>query len=169
MAVDAGSRLEYALPFRNSGTRVRRLTLLFNPAVELITGLHIDAEKHLGMLCSTILSALTQVESVLLRVKPHRIGVVGNQVGLTGQTRNPEAVVCICGEQSDESRGRVSRITHGHVQLIRGHDLQTRIAILPPELMANGDHLYRVGRPGSLLDAGDHPCRRHKHNYTDDK
>src|SRR6202030_3099690 len=104
------------------------------------------------MLRSAILRALAQVEPALLRVDPHRIGVVGNQVGLTSQTGNPEAVICIRGEQGDESRCRVSRVTHRNVQFIGSYDLQVRIAILPPELMADGDHLNRVGWVRSLLN-----------------
>src|SRR2546422_2087550 len=162
MTVDASSRLENAPPLRNCGTRLRRPPLLFNPAIELLARLHVDAEKHLGVLRSTILCALAQVEPGLLRVKPHAIGVVGNQVGLTCQAGNPEAVICICGQQSDESRSRVSRVTHRHMQFIRGYNFQTRIAILPPELMADSDHLNRVTRLCSLLDTSDHPRRRHE-------
>src|ERR1700730_11467123 len=111
------------------------------------------------MLRSAILRALTEVEPSQLRVNPHTIGVIGNEVRLTIQTGNPEAVICVCGEEPDESRGRMSRVTHRYMEFVRGHDLQTRIAVFPPELMANGNHLNRVGGRGSLLDVGDHSRR----------
>src|ERR1700756_2451547 len=110
MTVDARGRLENAPPFRNRGTRLRWTALLFNPAVELRAGLHIDAEKHLGVLRPAILCALAQIEPGLLRVKPHAVRVVGNQVGLPAQRRNPEAVIRICGEQTNEGWCRMSRV-----------------------------------------------------------
>src|SRR4030081_434838 len=111
------------------------------------------------MLRSAILRTLTHVEPGLLWVKPRGIGVIGNQVCLTAQTGNPEAVIRVCGKQRDKSRGRIGRVTHGHMEFVSGHDLQTRIAVLPPELVAYGNYSNRVARLGSLLDTGDHTRR----------
>ena len=120
------------------------------------------------MLRSTVLRALAEVQTGLLRVHPRGIGMVGNQVGLTRETGDPEAVIRIGGEQGDESWRGVSRVAYRHVKLIRGHDVQTRIAIFPPKLMANRDYLNRILRPRSSLDASDHPRRSHEQDDSDE-
>jgi hypothetical protein len=58
VAVDTRRPFENALPRGDSFTGLSRLALVLNPAVELIARLHIDAQKHLGMLGSAILRAL---------------------------------------------------------------------------------------------------------------
>ena len=76
VAVDAGGRLEYALSLGNSATCSRRLALLLNPSVEFILRLDINTQQHLGVLCPAILRTLAEVNSGLLRVDPHCVGVV---------------------------------------------------------------------------------------------
>src|SRR6201987_3446295 len=95
VAVDAGGRLEYPLSLRNSLTYRRRLALLLNPLVKFIPRLDIHAQQHLGVLGPAILRTLAEVNADLLRVDPHRVGMVGNQISLTRQPWNPEAVVRI--------------------------------------------------------------------------
>ena len=87
-----------SLAGRNGVGRVRGLLLLLNPTIELVARLHIDAEKHLGVLGSAILRALPQENTGLVRVNPRAIDMVGNQVGLAGKSGNPEAVIRIRGE-----------------------------------------------------------------------
>ena len=111
------------------------------------------------MLRSAILRTLAEVETSLLWIEPHGIWVVGNQVGLTAQTGNPEAVIGVRGEECDKGRGRIGRVTHRNMEFICGHNLQARLTVLPPELMADGNHLSRVARLGSCLDADVHSCR----------
>ena len=104
VAVDAGGAFKYAFPFGCAFRSVRRLTLLLHPAVELIARLHIDAQQHLGVLRAAILGALPQVQSSLVRIDPHAVFAVWNQVRFPGQTRHPEAVIGVGGKQLDESR-----------------------------------------------------------------
>src|ERR1700730_3017677 len=108
------------------------------------------------MLRSAILRTLAQVEPSHLRINPHTIGVIGNQVCLTAKTGNPETVVRVCGEERDEGRSRMRRVTSWYMEFVRGHPLQTWRAAVTPELMTDSNHLNRVARLGSLLDAGDH-------------
>src|ERR1700746_3662233 len=63
----------------------------------------------------------------------------------------------------------MGRVTHRHMQFIRGHNPERWIAIFPPKLMANGDNLDRVVESSSLLHAGNHSRRRHEecHNNED--
>src|SRR5258708_16463061 len=89
VAVNAGRRLEYSSPLGNNTTHGRGLPLLLNPTVELIAGLNIDAEKHLGMLRPAILRTLAQVNPRLLRNDPHSVRMVGNPVGCTCHAAHP--------------------------------------------------------------------------------
>ena len=78
-----------------------RLLLLLNPTLEILLRLYVHTQQHLGVLGSAILGALAEVESRFVRVDPHIIGVIGDQVGLTREARNPEAVIGIGREQLD--------------------------------------------------------------------
>src|SRR6476646_11561407 len=118
MTVDAGGSLEDAPPSVYSVIRVRLLILLLNPAFELIAGLDIDAQKHLGVLCAAILRTLPQENARLMRINPHRIYPIGNQIGFARKARNPKAVIGIGGSQCDEGPGRVLRVAQRYVQLI---------------------------------------------------
>src|SRR6476646_9800207 len=127
MTVDAGGSLEDAPPSVYSVIRLRLLILLLNPAFELIAGLDIDAQKHLGVLRAAILRALSQVKTRLVRINPHRIHAIGNQIGLARKARNPEAVIGISGSQGEEGRSRMPRVAQRHVQFISCYDLQPGI------------------------------------------
>src|ERR1700722_115539 len=105
------------------------------------------------MLCSAILRTLAEVETGLLWIEPHGIGVIGNQVGLTAQTRNPEAVIGVRGEKRDKGWARIGRVADRHMEFVCGYNLQARIAVLPPELMADCNLLMRVARLGDCLDS----------------
>src|SRR2546426_920163 len=95
MTIDAGSGLEYPPPLRNNIAYGCRLPLLLDPAVELVAGLDINAQKHFGLLCPAILRARAQVESRLVRIDTRAVGVVRNQFCLTRQSWDPETVVRI--------------------------------------------------------------------------
>src|SRR5437667_12421227 len=110
MTVNAGRRLEYSAPFGNNIAHGRGLPLLLNPAVELIARLHVNTQKHLGMLRPAVLRALAQVNARLVRIDPHTVWVVGNQVSLTRQAWDPETVVSIGREQFDKGWRRMVRI-----------------------------------------------------------
>ena len=53
------------------------------------------------------------------------------------------------------------------MQFIRGHDSECRISILPPELVADGDHLDRVFGSCGLLYIGNYSRRRHEQCHND--
>ena len=97
MTVDACGRLEYPLPLRNRVIYIRRLALLSDPPIKFILRLDINPQQHLGVLSPAILRALAEVDSGLLRVDPHSVGMVGNQISLTPQPWNPKAVIRIGG------------------------------------------------------------------------
>src|SRR6202008_94117 len=97
MAVDAGSRLEYALALRNSVIYNRRLVLQPNPPVKFVSRLDVNTQQHFGMLGSAILRALAEINSGLLRIDPHAVRMVGNQIRLTAQPRHPKTVVSVGG------------------------------------------------------------------------
>src|ERR1700688_5020140 len=82
VAVDTGGRFEYSLPLGNGITDDCRLALLLNPAAEVILRLNINTQQHLGVLGPAILRTLPEVNAGLLRVDPHTVGVVGNQISL---------------------------------------------------------------------------------------
>jgi len=62
-------------------------------------------------------------------IDPHAVRMVGNQISLTREARDPEAVVRIRREEPDEGRRRVIVIANRHVQFIRSHDTQPRITV----------------------------------------
>src|SRR5438105_10681770 len=95
MTIDAGSGLKHPPPFGNNIAYGCRLPLLLDPAVELVAGLDVNAQKHFGVLCPAILRALAHVKARLVRVDPRAVGVVRNQVCLTRQSWDPETVVRI--------------------------------------------------------------------------
>ncbi len=89
------------------------------------------------MLNSAVLRALAKKDSGALRVHPHSVRMVGNQVGLAGEFRDPEAVVGVGRKQGQERRSRMRGIAHRDVQFIRCNDPQLRVAKLPPVLMSD--------------------------------
>src|SRR5215471_21856910 len=97
------------------------------------------------MLNAAVLRALSQIEPRLPGVDPHRVRVVGNQVSLPRQHWHPKAVVRICRKQFE-----LSRSSSGHVQFIRSDNLQTRIAVFPPELVAYYGDMKGIGRNSVL-------------------
>src|SRR6266852_1716427 len=150
---------------RMSWIRMRGSRLLVDPAIEVLAGLDVDAQEHLRVLRPAVLRALPQVEPCLARLDPHLVRVVWNQIGLAGEARHPEAVVGIRREQVEEGR-----LADGQVQLVRGDDLQPRVPILPPELVADDGHLERAFRARSVLDAEDDSRRgEEEHQHDDDR
>ena len=55
-------------------------------------------QKHLRVLRAAILRALAQKDSRPVRVDPHLVRAIRNQVGLARKLRNPEAVIGIGGK-----------------------------------------------------------------------
>ena len=137
------------------------MTLLFNPPIEARLCLDINADEHLGMFNSAVLCALAEINACFVRIDPHTIRMIGYQVRLTCKTRYPEAVVRIRGKQREKSRSWVRRVTYRYVQLIRSHDIEARVAILPPILMADDSDFDSITRFCGFLNVrNDSGCRQ---------
>jgi len=54
--------------------------VVMHPLFELGARLHVDAQQHLGMLGSAILSALAKERARFVRVDPHLIWMIRNQI-----------------------------------------------------------------------------------------
>ena len=120
------------------------------------------------MLSSAILRALPQIKSGLLRIDPHGIHAIRNQVGFAGQPRHPETVVGIGrGQRKVCRRGMRGSLT-GTCSSFAVTTAEAGIAILPPELMADDGHVHRIlglGRGlGSQDDAG---CAQEEHDHNE--
>ena len=119
MAIDAGSRFKDAASLDNGVAQMRRLALPGDPLGEIIRGLHNrNAQQHLGVLCAAILSALSQEKSLFVRVDPHTIRVIRNQIGFTSEPWNPKTVIGIGGQQFDEGWSGMLRVAQRNVQFI---------------------------------------------------
>ena len=122
------------------------------------------------MLRAAILRTLPKIKSRLLRIDPHRIEPVRNQVRLARQPRHPEAMVRISRRQRQIRRRRLRRIADRNVQLIRGNNPQLWIAILPPELVPDHRHIQRAGRFRCSLRLQNHSRgRKKKHHHNQDR
>src|SRR5580698_10943066 len=66
MAIDTGGPLEDLLSFRYRAAHSRGLALLLNPAVEILPRVDVNAQKHQGMLRSTILRTLPEEQPGLM-------------------------------------------------------------------------------------------------------
>src|ERR1700728_1992603 len=152
MTVHAG------IPFKHSPagdcTSVfdRGFLLSLNPVGKILRSLHRNAEEHLGVLGSAVLRTLTKKDSRVLRVHPHSVGVIWNEVRLAGKFRHPKAVVSIGREQLQKRRRRMTGIAHWDVQFVGGDNPQPRIAKFPPVLMSNSDHIHSASRLWSILN-----------------
>src|ERR1700688_1319564 len=116
------------------------------------------------MLCSAVLGTLAKKDTCALRIHPHSVGVVGNEVGLSSKLRHPKAVVGIDRKQLQKRWCRLTGITHRDVQFVRGDDPQSRISKLPPVLMSNRGDQYSVRRFWSVLNRVDYSRGGQKQN-----
>src|ERR1700730_14455823 len=135
------------------------LLLRENPILECFGAVHRHLEKHLRVLRAAILRTLSQIDSRALRVHPHFIYPVRDQVRFPSKLWYPEAVIGIGRKQFQEGGLGMRRVTDGNVQFVRGDDTERRISELPPELMPNDSYFHRRGRFRSILDRVDHTCR----------
>src|ERR1700677_1470941 len=152
MTVQAGIAFK-ALP---AGDRTsvfgRRFLLGSHPAGKILRSVYKNAEQHLGVLRSAILCALAKKDSRALRVYPHSVGMVRNEVRFSCELRHPKAVVGIGREQLQERWRRMIRIAPRNVQFFGRDDPQLRVSKLPPVLMSNRDHIQSARRLRSILD-----------------
>lgn len=166
VAIDAGSFFKDVTSRGGGGM----CGLLFrgNPPAELLGRIDVDAQEHFGVLRAAVLGTLTDVHAGFVRLDPHRVDAIGDEVGFAGELRNPKTVVGIGGNQFDEGGRPVCRVTHRNVELVGGDDAERRIAELPPELMTSGrDFDCAWGRDRLLNGVND--ARGSKEEYQDDE
>ena len=95
--------------------------------------------------------------------------MVGNQVGLTREFRDPEAVVGVSRKQGQERRSRIGGIAHRDVKLVGCNDSQLRIAKLPPVLVSDGGDLDGARGLRSILNGMEYSRRcQEQHDNNED-
>src|SRR6266404_2377211 len=77
---------------------IRNPLLLSDPGLEIFGSVYRHAEEHLRVLRAAILRALAEIDARLVRVHPHFVYAVRNQICLPGKLRNPETVIGVGGE-----------------------------------------------------------------------
>jgi hypothetical protein len=120
------------------------------------------------MLRSAIFGAIAKEDARGVRLHPHRVGAIGNDVHLARQLRHPEAVNHI---RRFERERRGSALVAGadrNVQFVRSNHAEIWIMNLPPPLMSDHADFERVGGQLRILHVGDR-ARRDQHQDEDDK
>src|SRR6267154_5879915 len=115
VAVQASRRFEDMSSSRFFFILIRRLSLRADPGSKLFGVVHVNAQEHLCVLRSAILSALAEKQARFMRVYPCLVYVVRNQVGFSRKLGNPETVVGIGGKQFQECGRGVCGVTQGDV------------------------------------------------------
>src|SRR5258705_9229820 len=77
---------------------IRSPLLLSDPGLETFGSVYRHAEEHLRVLGPAILRALAEIDPRLVRVDPHFVYAVRNQVCLSSELRNPKAVISVSGK-----------------------------------------------------------------------
>src|SRR5262245_64702286 len=101
-----------------------------------------DAKAHFRVLRPAILGAVAEICARLLRLDPHSVDAVGDQVGLPRQLRYPETMYDVRRFERHGSDLTLTRRTDRNVQLIRRDNSQIGIAKFPPPLAHDNRHLY---------------------------
>ena len=152
VAVDARGSFIDAAAGGDTCIHNRGLFLSLHPSGEAFGRIHVDAQEHLGVLRAAVLRALAEEQAGLVRIEPHIVDAVRNQVSFSVELRNPEAVIRVRGEKFEKRRSRISWIADGNVKFVRSDDTERGVAELPPELMTDGDDIHSSGRLGSVLN-----------------
>src|SRR5271163_1020153 len=118
MAVDTSRRFKNPAAFTDCITQLRWLAFFLDPPVELILRFDVHAQEHFGVLGAAILGTLTKEDPNFMRIDPSVVSSVRNQVSFPSQAWDPEAVIRVCGKQSDKSRPGMGRIADRDVQLV---------------------------------------------------
>ena len=106
MAIDAGGGFENLPAVADGGVDGGRLLLRGDPSIEVGARLDDHAQQHHGVLGAAVLAALPEVGPGDVRIDPHRIFPVRDDVSLAGQARHPEAVRDIGGLEIKKRRRR---------------------------------------------------------------
>src|ERR1700751_569074 len=96
MTVYAGRGFKDLSALLRRTVRHCRPFFFLNPPIKLFRGINVYAQEHLGMLDAAVLSALPDIPTCFMRLNPHVIDAVWNQIRLSRQTRHPKTVVRIC-------------------------------------------------------------------------
>src|ERR1700747_1196208 len=91
------------------------LLLLTHPLRKVFRTVDRYPQEHVGMLGSAVLRALTHKGPGALRIHPHPIWMIRNEVRLASHLRHPEAVVSIRRKQLQERRRRVGGVAYWDV------------------------------------------------------
>src|SRR5882724_7679912 len=93
MAVHAGIAFKHSPTCDYACVLDCRTLLGANPGSKLLWSIHRNAEQHFRVLCSTVLGTLAKKDACALRIHPHLVWVVWNEVGLASKLRHPKAVI----------------------------------------------------------------------------
>src|SRR5262245_18517016 len=100
-----------------------------------------DAKAHFRVLRPAILGAVAEICARLLRLDPHPVDAVGDQVAIPRELRDPETMYDVRRFERQESDLTPTRFADRDVQLIRRDDSKIGIAELPPPLAPDCRHL----------------------------
>src|SRR5215469_16977030 len=128
VAVQARGALEHMSARSFFFILVRWPLLLVCPSLEVFRAIYLHAQKHLCVLCSAVLRALSYKQARIVGIQPGLVRVIRNQVRLSCKLRYPEAVIGVGREQFQECRCRMSRVAHGNMEFVRRDDTKVGIA-----------------------------------------
>ena len=142
-----------------------RKVLPGRPRLVLAGGLRYHGQSHGGVLEAAVLRALPPVDAGAVGLDPHDVLAPRNEVGLSVQARDPEAVDDVGGGEP-----QLHPAPDGNVQLVGGDECPPRdavpIAHLPPPLLPH--HVHHQIRPagvGVQRSEGAHGPERQRYQY----
>src|SRR5215471_17706911 len=117
VAVDAREGEKALTPGCRQSVFRRGPTLGRRPAGELFGGMSDDSNAHFRVLRPAIFGAVAEICARLLRLDPHTVDAVRDQVGLPCELRNPETMRDVRRLERKESELAPARFTDRNVQL----------------------------------------------------
>src|SRR5262245_1523949 len=126
------------------------------PALKTLAWFNDDPKQHLGVLRAAVLRTLPEVHADVVRLDPHAVLSIGNQIRLSRHLWNPETVNGVRRQQRDVRRRGMTGIAQRHVKFVGRDETVLRVPKLPPELMADGGGLGRIRRKVRVLNGVDH-------------
>src|SRR6266403_4937027 len=107
VAIQTSGRFEDSFSGEYLLILIRGPLLRLDPGGKVSGAVHPNAQEHLRVLRPAILGTLAKKQAGVVRVKPHFIDPVRDQVRLAGKLGNPEAVIGVSGEKLQESGRRM--------------------------------------------------------------
>src|SRR5215472_9752742 len=99
VAVQARGALEHMSSTSFFFILVCRLLLLVCPSLKVFRAIYVHAQKHLCVLCPTVLRTLSEKKASIVGIQPRLVRVIRNQVCLSCKLRHPEAVIGVGRKQ----------------------------------------------------------------------